>query len=288
MHEVYAKGILSAKNGMNLYRGCSHGCIYCDSRSRCYGMTHEFEDIEVKINAPALLEQALRRKKNRCMIGTGAMCDPYLHIEDNLQLTRRCLEIIDRYGFGLSILTKSSRILRDLDLLKSINDKAKCVVQMTLTTFDDELCRIVEPNVSTTSERVEVLKIMRNCQIPTVVWLCPLLPFINDTEENLLGILNLCLDAGVKGILCFGMGMTLREGNREFFYEALDRHFPGLKEKYSSDYGNSYMLNSPNAPRLMHLFQSFCREHGIMFRQNEIFAYLNEFPEDGYEQTSLF
>ena len=288
MHEVYAKGILSTKNGMNLYRGCSHGCIYCDSRSRCYGMTHEFEDIEVKINAPALLEQALRRKKNRCMIGTGAMCDPYLHIEDKLQLTRRCLEIIDRYGFGLSILTKSSRILRDLDLLKSINDKAKCVVQMTLTTFDDELCRIVEPNVSTTSERVEVLKIMRNCQIPTVVWLCPLLPFINDTEENLLGILNLCLDAGVKGILCFGMGMTLREGNREFFYEALDRHFPGLKEKYSSDYGNSYVLNSPNAPQLMHLFQSFCREHGIMFRQNEIFAYLNEFPEDGYEQTSLF
>ena len=288
MHEVYAKSILSPKNGMNIYRGCSHGCIYCDSRSKCYGMEHEFEDIEVKINAPELLEQALRKKKNRCMIGTGAMCDPYLHIEEKLRLTHRCLELIDRYGFGLSILTKSARILRDLDLLQSINDKAKCVVQMTLTTHDEQLCRIVEPNVSSTAERVEILNIMRLNQIPTVVWLCPILPFINDTEENLLGILNSCADAGVKGILCFGMGMTLREGDREYYYDALDRHFPGLKEKYISLYGNSYVLDSPNSAKLMHIFRSFCRSNGIMYRQSEIFAYLNEFPDDGFEQTSLF
>ena len=288
MHEVYAKSILSPKNGMNIYRGCSHGCIYCDSRSKCYGMEHEFEDIEVKINAPELLERALRKKKNRCMIGTGAMCDPYLHIEEKLRLTHRCLELIDRYGFGLSILTKSARILRDLDLLQSINDKAKCVVQMTLTTHDEQLCRIVEPNVSSTAERVEILNIMRLNQIPTVVWLCPILPFINDTEENLLGILNSCADAGVKGILCFGMGMTLREGDREYYYDALDRHFPGLKEKYISLYGNSYVLDSPNSAKLMHIFRSFCRSNGIMYRQSEIFAYLNEFPDDGFEQTSLF
>ena len=288
MHEVYAKSILSPKNGMNIYRGCSHGCIYCDSRSKCYGMKHEFEDIEVKINAPELLEQAMRKKKNRCMIGTGAMCDPYLHIEEKLRLTHRCLELIDRYGFGLSILTKSARILRDLDLLQSINDKAKCVVQMTLTTHDEQLCRIVEPNVSSTAERVEILNIMRHNQIPTVVWLCPILPFINDTEENLLGILNSCADAGVKGILCFGMGMTLREGDREYYYDALDRHFPGLKEKYISLYGNSYVLDSPNSAKLMHIFRSFCRSNGIMYRQSEIFAYLNEFPDDGFEQTSLF
>ncbi len=288
MHEVYAKSILSPKNGMNIYRGCSHGCIYCDSRSKCYGMKHEFEDIEVKINAPELLEQALRKKKNRCMIGTGAMCDPYLHIEEKLRLTHRCLELIDRYGFGLSILTKSARILRDLDLLQSINDKAKCVVQMTLTTHDEQLCRIVEPNVSSTAERVEILNIMRLNQIPTVVWLCPILPFINDTEENLLGILNSCADAGVKRILCFGMGMTLREGDREYYYDALDRHFPGLKEKYISLYGNSYVLDSPNSAKLMHIFRSFCRSNGIMYRQSEIFAYLNEFPDDGFEQTSLF
>ena len=251
-------------------------------------MTHDFEDIEVKINAPHLLEQALRRKKNRCMIGTGAMCDPYLPLEEKLLLTRRCLEIIDRYGFGLSILTKSARILRDLDLLKSIHRNSKCVVQMTLTTYDEHLCRIVEPNVSTTSERVEVLRIMRDEKIPTVVWLCPLLPFLNDTEENLTGILHDCLDTGVKGILCFGMGMTLREGNREYYYDALDRHFPGLKERYISLYGNAYVIDSPNSARLTRLFQSFCREHGIMHRQDEIFAYLNEFPGDRYEQTSLF
>jgi DNA repair photolyase len=288
MHEVQAKGILSAKNGMNLYRGCSHGCIYCDSRSRCYGMTHDFEDIEVKSNAPELLEQALRRKKKRCMIGTGAMCDPYLHIEEELKLTRRCLEIIDRYGFGLSILTKSSRILRDLDLLKSINQKAKCVVQMTLTTFKDELCRIVEPHVSTTSERVEVLKIMRDQEIPTVVWLCPILPFINDTPENLLGILDCCATAGVRGILSFGMGMTLREGSREYYYHSLDRHFPGLKEQYIERYGNSYVLDSPDSRRLTDIFTKFCRSHGVMHHPDEIFAYLNEFPDEGFEQLSLF
>ena len=288
MHEVHAKGILSAKNGMNIYRGCSHGCIYCDSRSKCYGMTHDFEDIEVKINAPELLEQALRRKKQRCMIGTGAMCDPYLHIEQKLLLTRRCLEIIDRYGFGLSILTKSARILRDLDLLRSINEKAKCVVQITLTTCDESLCRILEPNVSTTAERLEVLKTMRDEKIPTVVWLCPILPFINDTPENLLGILNGCREAGVKGILCFGMGMTLREGNREYYYEALDRHFPGLKEKYISTYGNAYVIDSPNSSGLFRIFRSFCRENGIMCDTKEIFAYLNEFPEESFGQISLF
>ena len=288
MHEVLAKSILSAKNGMNIYRGCSHGCIYCDSRSKCYGMEHDFEDIEVKINAPELLEQALRRKKTRCMIGTGAMCDPYLHIESELRLTRRCLEIIDRYGFGLTILTKSSRILRDLDLLKSINEHSKCVVQMTLTTFDDNLCRIVEPNVSTTSERVEVLKTMRDSGIPTVVWLCPILPFINDTAENLSGILNDCAEAGVKGILCFGMGMTLREGDREYYYAALDRHFPGLKQQYISLYGNSYELASPNTARLSDIFRTFCRANGILYRPSEVFAYLNEFPGSDFEQTSLF
>jgi DNA repair photolyase len=190
MHDVIAKGILSSNNGMNIYRGCTHGCIYCDSRSLCYGMDHTFEDIEIKANVVQLLEDTLRRKRKKCMIGTGAMSDPYIHLEEKLQNTRRCLEIIDKYGFGLSILTKSNRILRDLDLLKSINNKAKCVVQMTLTTYDEELCKIIEPNVSTTKERFEVLKIMRDNKIPTVVWLSPILPYINDTEENIRGILD--------------------------------------------------------------------------------------------------
>ena len=289
MHFVDAKGILSARNGMNIYRGCTHGCIYCDSRSRCYGFTHPFEDIEVKRNAPALLEQKLRSKRKKCMIGTGAMCDPYLHCEEELRLTRACLEIIARYGFGVSVLTKSDRILRDLDLLGSIQEKSKAVAQMTLTTWDDRLCRIIEPEVCVTSRRLEVLRTMKEAGIPTVVWMTPLLPFINDTKENLEGILEGCLEAGVKGILCFGMGLTLREGNREYFYQALDRHFPGLRREYQRRYGNAYELPSPRHRELQQIFEDTCAKAGILYRPEDIFAYLREFPENkGYTQLSLF
>ncbi|HIV11842.1 MAG TPA: radical SAM protein [Candidatus Pullilachnospira stercoravium] len=289
MHFVDAKGILSARNGMNIYRGCTHGCIYCDSRSRCYGFTHPFENIEVKRNAPALLEQKLRSKRKKCMIGTGDMCDPYLHCEEELRLTRACLEIIDRYGFGVSVLTKSDRILRDLDLLGSIQDKSKAVAQMTLTTWDDRLCRIIEPEVCVTSRRLEVLRTMKEAGIPTVVWMTPLLPFINDTKENLEGILEGCLEAGVKGILCFGMGLTLREGNREYFYQALDRHFPGLRREYQRRYGNAYELPSPRHRELQQIFDDTCAKAGILYRPEDIFAYLREFPENkGYTQLSLF
>jgi len=287
MHYVRAKGILSSGNGMNIYRGCSHGCIYCDSRSTCYGFQYPFEDIEVKENAPDLLEQALRSKRKRCMIGTGAMCDPYLPLEEQLQLTRKCLELIDRYEFGAAVLTKSARILRDMDLFRSINEKTKAVVQMTLTTYDESLCRILEPNVSSTQERFEALLQFRDAGIPTIVWLCPILPFINDTEENLRGILELCIRAGVKGILCFNMGVTLRDGDREYFYKALDRHFPGMKEKYIRTYGNAYELTSPRNDTLMKLFRETCRANGILCDPDEIFRYLSEFPEK-YEQQSLF
>ena len=289
MHFKEAKSLLSRYNGMNIYRGCQHGCIYCDSRSRCYGMDHDFTDIEVKINAPELLEAALRSKRSKCMIGTGSMCDPYIPLETELRLTRRCIEIIDRYGFGLAILTKSTRILRDLDLLKSINKKTKCVVQMTLTTYDEDLCRIIEPNVSTTRERYEVLKILRDNGIPTVVWLDPILPFINDTEENLRGILQYCIDAGVHGILCFGMGLTLRDGNREYFYEQLDRHFPGLKQRYQARYGFDYSVMSEHNDHLMRIFHRECEKRGILTGNDAVFAYLHAF-EDKHspEQLSMF
>lgn len=287
MHFVDAKGILSAQNGMNLYRGCTHGCIYCDSRSRCYQFTHAFEDIEVKQNAPELLEKALRSKRKKCMIGTGAMCDPYMHCEEKLELTKRCLEVIERYGFGVAIQTKSDRILRDLPLLKKINEKAKCVVQMTLTTYDEELCQILEPNVCTTKKRVEALRIFRENGIPTVVWLSPILPYINDTRENIEGILEYCIREKVRGIICFGMGMTLREGDREYYYAALDRHFPGLKEKYRRRYGNAYEVPSDRNRELMELFYRRCGENGIMSNVEECFQYLHEFPER-YEQLSFF
>lgn len=289
MHFVDAKGILSADNGMNIYRGCTHGCIYCDSRSRCYGFTHPFEDIEVKRNAPALLEQKLRSKRRKCMIGTGAMCDPYLPCEEQLRLTRKCLELIRQYGYGAAVLTKSDRILRDLGLLCQINERTKAVVQMTLTTYDDKLCRILEPNVCTTSRRIQVLQKMQEERIPTIVWLTPILPFINDTEENLKGILEYCVAAGVKGIVNFGMGVTLREGNREYFYHALDQVFPGLSEKYRNKYGYDYIINSPNSKHLLHIFRETCRKAEIMYQTDQIFDYLKDFPEKSeYWQISLF
>ena len=289
MHFVDAKGILSASNGMNLYRGCTHGCIYCDSRSKCYGFTHDFEDIEVKQNAPELLEQALKSKRRKGMIGTGAMCDPYMHCEEELQLTGRCLELIDRYEFGLAIQTKSDRILRDLELLKSINRKSKCVVQMTMTTYDEDLCKILEPNVCTTRRRFEVLEIMRENGIPTVVWMTPILPFINDTRENIEGLLDYCIRAKVWGIINFGMGVTLREGDREYFYQKLDENFPGMRGRYHRRYGYAYEVTSDHNRELMEILHKTCDAHGIECDAGKVFQYLGEYPENkGYEQMSLF
>ena len=290
MHFVDAKGILSGNGGrvgMNIYRGCSHGCIYCDSRSSCYQFTHPFEDIEVKRNAPELLEKALKSKRHKCMIGTGAMSDPYMHIEKELRLTRKCLEIIRQYEFGLAIQTKSDLILRDIDLLDEINRSAKCVVQMTLTTYEDDLCKILEPNVCNTKRRIEVLEEMQKRGIPTIVWITPILPFINDTEENLKNILDECIRVGVKGIIDFGMGLTLREGDREYYYAALDEHFPGMKERYIREYGNAYELPSPNAKALTDIFKRKCKVNGILSSPEECFGFMNDLPEK-YPQMSLF
>ena len=290
MHFVNAKGILTGGGGhygMNIYRGCSHGCIYCDSRSKCYNFTHPFEDIEVKQNAPELLEAALRSKRKKCMIGTGAMSDPYMHCEEELRLTRKCLEIILRYGFGIAIQTKSDRIMQDVELLMQINESAKCVVQMTLTTYDDDLCRIIEPNVCNTKRRIEVLGEMNKRGIPTIVWLSPVLPFINDTEENIKSILDECIRVGVKGIICFGMGLTLREGDREYYYAALDEHFPGLKDKYIRRYGNAYELASPNTDKLTRLFTDTCKKYDILCTPDDCFAFMNDLP-DKYRQKSIF
>ena len=260
MHFVDAKGILTGGKGhygMNIYRGCSHGCIYCDSRSKCYQFTHAFEDIEVKQNAPELLEQALKSKRQKAMIGTGSMSDPYMHCEEQLGLTRKCLEVISRYGFGAAVQTKSDRILRDIDLLEEINRKAKCVVQITLTTYDEKLCGILEPNVCKTRRRIEVLEAMRERDIPTVVWMTPILPFINDTEENVRAILEACA------------------------------HFPGLKEKYIRTYGNAYEVPSPNRGPLMRLFRTFCREHGILYKPEECFEYMSTLPDRFQQMTFL-
>lgn len=308
MHFVTAKGILSAQNGMNIYRGCTHGCIYCDARSTCYqiiaGRSENktdaasvstrnnapdlFEDVEVKQNAPELLEHALLHKRSLCMIGTGAMSDPYQHCEKKLMLTRRCLELIDKYRYGLAIQTKSDMILRDLDLLRSINTKAKCVVQITLTTADDDLCRILEPNVCVTSRRIEVLKIMQREGIPTVVWITPLLPHINGTVENVRSLMADCIEFGVHGIMLFGAGLTLRDGDRQYYYKKLDEHFPGIKERYIQEFGESYELPCEESCRIISMVKSECRSHG-MIMDNDVFAYMRAFSSKRQlKQLELF
>ena len=287
MHFVDAKSLLTRHNGMNLYRGCAHGCVYCDSRSKCYQFTHPFEDIEVKQNAPALLEDILKKRRRRIVLSTGSMSDPYQPCEAELQLTRRCLERIERYGFGASVITKSDLVLRDLELFDRIHRKAKAVLQMTLTVADDDLSRALEPNVCTTSRRYEVLKAFQRQGIPTVVWMTPILPFLTDTEENVRRILDYCFDAGVKGVVCFGMGLTLRDGNREYFYAALDRRFPGLSDEYRRHYGNAYEAASPNADKLLRIFHAECETHGVLHDPEACFRYIADMPEQ-HEQLSLF
>ncbi len=287
MKEIVSKSIISPKNNMNIYRGCTHGCIYCDSRSEVYGKTYDFEEIEVKINALELMEKELSKKRKKGMISTGAMTDPYIPLEKELEYTRKSLELIEKYDFGVALLTKSDLILRDIDILKRINKKTKCVVQMTLTTFDENLCKILEPNVCTTRRRFEVLKEMQKAGIPTIVWITPILPFINDSEENIMGILNYCKDAKVKGIITFGLGMTLRYGNREYYYKKLDEHFPNLKREYMRKYGSSYGIGSYNSGKLSRIVRDFCKKNNILYDEKEVFGYIWDFKEKN-PQLSLF
>lgn len=288
MHKVKAKSILSSSGNMNIYRGCSHGCIYCDSRSTCYNMNHDFEDIQVKENALVLLEETLRRKRKKSMIFTGSMSDPYIPLERDLLLTRGALKLVYKYGFGITLLTKSDLILRDLDLIKKINEKTKCVVQMTLTTFNDEMCKKIEPNVSPTSKRVEALKIFNDHGIPTIVWLGPILPFLLDNEENIKTLLEYMIASKVKGVVCFGMGMTLRDGNRQYFYKQLDNLFPSLKQKYIESFGDNYYIGSFNNNKLMKIISDTCVKHNILYKVDEVFSYLKRFEELEYEQLTLF
>ena len=287
MHYADYKTVLLSNNTMNLYRGCAHGCIYCDSRSRCYQISHAFEDIEVKRGADAILDGQLRRRRKKAIIHTGSMCDPYIPLEKELLLTRRCLEIIARHGFGLTVLSKSDLMRRDMDLFEEIHRKCKCVVETTLTTHDEAMCKKLEPGVSGTAARVEILKECKRRGIPTVVWMTPILPFLTDTEENVNGLLDDCIEAGVRGIVSFGMGVTLREGDREYFYTKLDQLFPGVKQRYIGAFGLDYVCNSPNNGRLMEIFNERCQEHGILCEPGAVFRYLDSLPE-GPPQISIY
>lgn len=289
MHYVKTRGILSKNNGANLYRGCTHGCIYCDSRSTCYNMKHNFEDIEVKENSLELMDVALRRMKEKTMIGLGSMSDPYMPIEEKLGYTRKLLELVYKYKHGFTCITKSDLILRDLELLKKINNETKAVVQLTLTCTDEHTSKIIEPNVISTNKRIRILKKLDKENIPAIVWMTPVLPYITDTYENITEILDKCIKYNVYGIICFGMGMTLRDGNRQYYYKKLDKHYPGLKDRYIKQYKNSYQLASPHNNELMQIFKQKTSQHNILNKPDEIFKYLHEIPEkEKTRQTTLF
>lgn len=268
---------------MNLYRGCSHGCIYCDSRSLCYHLDR-FDTIRPKANALALLESELRAKRNPGVVSMGAMSDPYNPLEKELCLTRGALQLLARYGFGAAYTTKSALCARDAELLAEVGHRAPVRVQLTITCAEDSLCQRIEPHVSTTSQRLAALRCLADAGIYAGVWLNPVLPFITDTEENVISIVHQAAEAGARFVVCF-FGMTLRAGNREYYFNALERKFPGIRAKYLSAFGNAYECDAPNAPRLFEVFKAECDRLGLAWRFRDVNAgMLNHQPQ----QLSFF
>jgi len=284
MRYIEAKTIIGKFNNVNIYRGCSHGCIYCDSRSECY-QVGDFENIAVKKNALEIFENELNRRKKKCLITSGSMCDPYLHLEKELKLTKQMLDIIKNKYFGVCLLTKSDLILRDIDLIEEINQRNQALVCMTITTFDDDLCQKIERNVTVTSKRFACLEQFAKRGIPIGIWMGPILPFINDTEENIVKIVNKCIEIGVKYIVVFEFGTTKRKGSEEYFYHNLDLYFPGIKEKYVKAYGSNYGCRSFNHLLLWRRFKELCDANKILYDLKEINEYLNK---DKTTQLSLF
>ncbi|MCL2401258.1 MAG: radical SAM protein [Oscillospiraceae bacterium] len=270
-----------AEYNMNIYRGCSHGCIYCDSRSDCYRNT-DFDTVKAKENALEIIRNDLRRKVKSGVISTGAMSDPYNPQEREHRLTRNALELVNAYEFGIDICTKSALVTRDVDILRDIKRHSPVLAKLTITAAEDALAQKIEPHVSSTSERFAALETLANNGIYCGVLLMPLLPYINDTEENILKILEKAKDAGA-GFVYPSFGMTLRAGNREYYYEKLDELFPGLKQQYIKKYGDRYECRSPKARKLYEVFAAKCNELGLLHDMRAITrAY-----KMGYEESQL-
>lgn len=238
MKEIEVKSIITknkdnwwfgADYNMNIYRGCCHGCIYCDSRSSCYRVEN-FDEVRVKVNALELLNSTLASKKSKGIIATGAMSDPYNPFEKSQKMSRGALEIIQRYGFGIAIATKSQLITRDADLLSEISRYAPVIAKLSITTADDNQAKIIEPQASSPSERFAAIEKLASHGIYSGVLMMPILPFIQDNEENIVSIVNKAYNSGA-GFIYPMIGMTLRDGSREYFYQALDKHFPDIKQR---------------------------------------------------------
>lgn len=266
---------------MNIYRGCSHGCIYCDSRSDCYH-NPDFDQVKVKENALEIIRNDLRRKVKWGVVGTGAMSDPYNPLEKKLQLTRHALELINAFEFGCALTTKSDLVIRDLDLLQEIRTHSPVLVNLTITTADPEVCGKVEPYVSSSAQRFAALKTLSDEGIFCGVLMMPLLPWINDNPENVKSLLDQAKNAGAKFVYP-AMGMTLRSGNRDHYYKQLDQHFPSLSEKYSKTYGTSYQCTSGQAKKLWGLFQEQCQSLGLLYNMRDIIHHYRL----GYQRQQL-
>ena len=295
MEFVKAKTILTkVKDGsewygvdynMNLYRGCSHGCIYCDSRSNCYHIDN-FDRVRGKENALYILEKELSKKRTKGVVGIGSMSDTYNPLEIKYEQTRGALKLISKYGFGVSIDTKSDLVLRDLGLLKEINSKNNVIIKFTITTPDDKLSKIIEPNVCVSSKRLEAIKILSDNGIFVGIMLNPVLPFITDKEEDIKALVKLASEYGAKFIHTY-MGMTLRENQRDYYFNKLEEHFIGLKNKYIKTYGDKYNCMPQNYKYLYNVFVNECNKYGILYKMDDIIkAYKKEIINN--EQISLF
>lgn len=240
---------------MNLYRGCQHGCIYCDSRSICYRLG-DLSDIRIKKDALNILEQELKSKRIKNTVGFGSMNDCYMPVEQEFEYTRNALHLMIKYKFPVHIITKSHLVLRDIELLQQLSSKYAAVT-ITITTYDDDLSKIIEPNAPVSSLRFEAIKKLSEAGIYCGIAFMPVLPFINDSEENIIQLLNKAKENGAKYILPY-FGLTLREGQREYFYQQLDKYFPNLKKKYVNRFGNMYNCNSPIANKLYKLLFDSC------------------------------
>lgn len=269
---------------MNIYKGCSHGCIYCDSRSDCYHIEN-FDSVRAKENALQIIEQDLLSKRKKGVISSGAMSDPYNPFEAKENLTRGALHLIDKYRFGIHIMTKSDLVVRDIDIFNKIKTHSPVLICMTITTLDDDLCNKIEPRVSTTSERFRALHKLAEQGIHTGVLLMPILPFINDTVDNVVGIVKESSNAGAKFVYP-AFGVTLRQNQRDYYYNQLDKHFPGLKQRYMNTYRYEYNCSSLNQKELHQAFKEACQKENLLYKITEINRLLK--PEFGEEQLTLF
>ena len=267
---------------MNVYRGCQHDCIYCDSRSECYQIEN-FDELIVKRNAATLLDSALSTRRKKVTIGTGSMSDPYIPAEKHICLTEKVLKVIIKHKYPLHIITKSDLIIRDLELLKEINNTFLSVC-FTITTCDDELAAKIEPKAPPPSKRLDALKLLSDNGIYTGVLFQPILPYILDTEENIKETVSRVAEAGGKFIVPW-FAVTMRQGQREYFYEKLDAHFPDIKEKYISRFNNQYVCNAEKAKRLYKYFEEQCQENNIQYKMQNILNYQKLNP---YKQMSIF